>query len=266
MKSFMGLLVMMVIVSGAYGQDEKKATTRAERIRAELTKLRDEITELKNELLTVKELIEKLRAENLDLKQKLLIERVSENKMTTKPPPRTVEASESKVSGVTLIPPKINPLKIIEIRYPLKDKIETYTGPGTEYGLDETGPTYEAETLHVVEEKNGWVRFRVTTADFGWHGWVPKNQTIGQLEKIETEIAQRISKGVIHSVNVDLNEVRIPPEVWAMWSIESKQGLVTYFSNYFDAKGSTGRVTVLSNRNDKKLATYSVWTGVKILE
>ena len=42
--------------------------------------------------------------------------------------------------------------------------------------------------------------------------------------------------------------------------------LVTFFSNYFEAKESTGRVDILSNRNDTKLATYGVWGGLKILK
>jgi len=46
--------------------------------------------------------------------------------------------------------------------------------------------------------------------------------------------------------------------------VGEKQMLVMLLSEYFNAKGSTGRVTIMSNLNDQKLATYSIWTGVKI--
>ena len=82
----------------------------------------------------------------------------------------------------------------------------------------------------------------------------------------ETKIKQLLSEGVIHSVDVDFNTVRIDPLVWDLWDIEAKQGLVSFFSEYFEGKGSTGRVTVLSSRNDTKLGTFSVWTGIKILQ
>lgn len=84
-----------------------------------------------------------------------------------------------------------------------------------------------------------------------------------QLERV---IQEWVKSGAVHSMNVEFNEVRVDPLIWIPLPLENKQNFVTMFSRYFDAKGSTARVDVLSNRNDKKLATYSVWGGIKIIE
>ena len=82
---------------------------------------------------------------------------------------------------------------------------------------------------------------------------------------VEESIQKLLDEGFVHSVNVEFNEVRANTATWDLLALEQKQQFVAVFSNYFDAKGSTGRVTVLSNRNDSKLATYSVWSGIKII-
>lgn len=84
-------------------------------------------------------------------------------------------------------------------------------------------------------------------------------------KSIDESIARLLKEGVVHSVDVEFNEVRMDPLLWAGFTLEAKQGTVMLFSKYFDSKGSTGRVTVLSNRNDTKLATYGSWEGIKIL-
>jgi len=84
--------------------------------------------------------------------------------------------------------------------------------------------------------------------------------------QLEKTIQDLISTGAVHSVNAEYNQVRIDPFVWINLPLETKQKTVTLFSQYFESKGSTGRVEILSNRNDKELATYSVWNGIKIIE
>lgn len=87
-----------------------------------------------------------------------------------------------------------------------------------------------------------------------------------RLATMEDRIDKMLSSGAVHSMNVEFNEVRIDPLLWVRMRLDAKQNFVMFFSEYFDAKGSTARVTVLSNRNDKKLATYGVWGGLDILE
>lgn len=88
-------------------------------------------------------------------------------------------------------------------------------------------------------------------------------RSVADTEKI---IKRMLAEGTIHSVNVEGNEVRIDPLAWSQLSFAQKEDITRFFSGYFSAKGSTARVTILNNRDDTKLATYSVWSGVKILQ
>ena len=51
------------------------------------------------------------------------------------------------------------------------------TGPGMEYQSDDPGAFPEIEPFYVLEEKNGWIRFRVTMGDLGWSAWIQKDLT-----------------------------------------------------------------------------------------
>lgn len=86
------------------------------------------------------------------------------------------------------------------------------------------------------------------------------------VKKMEERVRTMLNEDGIHSINFEFKEVRIDPLVWSMATLEQKQGLVNFFSDYFISKGRTGSLTILSSRNDTKLATLSLWGGVKILQ
>ncbi len=96
----------------------------------------------------------------------------------------------------------------------------------------------------------------------------PKNQPVDSAPRksIDAAIATLLRTGAVHSVNVEFNQARIDPFLWAGLTLEVKQNTVMLLSKYFESKGRTGRVTILSNRNDTKLATYGAWGGIKILQ
>lgn len=85
-----------------------------------------------------------------------------------------------------------------------------------------------------------------------------------ELEKLNQWVQNSLASGAVHSINVEYNEVRMDPIPWSLVPIESKRVIIQCFSRYFDLKGSTGRVTIRSKYSDEKLASYSIWTGVKI--
>ena len=85
-------------------------------------------------------------------------------------------------------------------------------------------------------------------------------------QRLERDVMAMKAIGAIHSVDVGMSEVRIDPSVWMHMDVDEKQLVVMFFSQYFEASGRPGQVTVLSNRNDTKLAKYSVWSGVKIYQ
>jgi len=76
--------------------------------------------------------------------------------------------------------------KVLDIRIPtdnvdIKDN-DIRTGPGMNYANDETGSLMKDEKLYMLDEKNGWIKFRVTSQDEGWSAWVEKSLTISLKE------------------------------------------------------------------------------------
>jgi len=67
-------------------------------------------------------------------------------------------------------------------------------GPGMKYENDDTGALLEDEKLYVLEEKGGWIRFRVTEKDLGWSAWIRKNLTDSFSLSPQKERAKRIAK------------------------------------------------------------------------
>jgi hypothetical protein len=86
------------------------------------------------------------------------------------------------------------------------------------------------------------------------------------LADMDRVVAEMLRTGAIYSIDLENNKVRIPLSVWRMLDVKQKQGLVFYFSYYFEAKYSTRWVTIMNDRNDKKLGSYDRWYGVRIFE
>ena len=83
---------------------------------------------------------------------------------------------------------------------------------------------------------------------------------------LESQIRELRKVGVITWINVELNQVRVDFPTWLAMDVTVRQAFVMALSMYFDVKGSTGRVTVLSSLNDREPATCTVWTEIKIKE
>ena len=64
------------------------------------------------------------------------------------------------------------------------------TGPGMNYDVDPTGTLGETENLYVLEEKDGWIRFRTTKENHGWSAWIKKELTISVEEIRQARIAK----------------------------------------------------------------------------
>lgn len=47
-------------------------------------------------------------------------------------------------------------------------------GPGTYYAIDPIGKLMKGVTVFVVDEKNDWIKFTITSDDESWAGWVNK--------------------------------------------------------------------------------------------
>jgi len=120
---------------------------------------------------------------------------------------------------------------------------------------------------NVRTDRYGWARNTRITDPVQHIAYVlspPKPYVAPPKPDIIELIEDGIKKGVFHSIDIDSGYARIDPAVWLELSIEAKQGIVLGLREYFIRKGKSGRLDILSNRNDQKLASYSVWSGVKI--
>ena len=93
-----------------------------------------------------------------------------------------------------------------------------------------------------------------------------QNQSLPDKLIPDEAIRKMMSMGWLYSVDVENHQARIDPYFWLQCELNTKRNTVIFFSRYFREKGESGWVEILSSRNDKKLATYDSWEGIKILE
>lgn len=80
---------------------------------------------------------------------------------------------EQKKSDILVsLDPRYAPRKILYTVTCPKNKVDIRTGPGVQYKLDPIGKLMKDVELYVVEERNGWLRFRLMKDSFDWSGWV----------------------------------------------------------------------------------------------
>ena len=110
--------------------------------------------------------------------------------------------------------------RVIEVRTPAEGALEPIDpkrrdvlgirasrirkGPGMDYDRDETGALTTDERIYVLEEKDGWLRFRVTEKDQGWSAWIEKSRTISIAE---INAAREAKFGKRPSLGFDLKSV-----------------------------------------------------------
>jgi len=104
----------------------------------------------------------------------------------------TIMSDRDEQNRVTMLK-DITADKIIEVRKLVRNVLEDFsigrvqfkginekyirTGPGMKYKSDDTGWLPETDPLYVLEEKDDWIRFRVTEKDLGWSAWIRKDLT-----------------------------------------------------------------------------------------
>ncbi len=69
----------------------------------------------------------------------------------------------------------------LEIRICIKE-VDIKTGPGEDYEMNEAGQLHVSERIFILTEEQGWLKFRCTPNDVGWHGWVKKAVTVPEAE------------------------------------------------------------------------------------
>lgn len=164
---------------------------------------------------------------------------------------------------------KIESNGILEIRFCPKNNINIRTGPGINFEKDPSGQLIKGEKLYVLEEKNGWVRFRVTSNDVGWSGWVKKDLTISKNQwdsnKDTNELIKLRESGLLIKINPQLNVVYVNSSIWQNLDYQTKENIGRVLAFYCGRKKGTNLnwVDIKDSYSGKKLAKYSENWGFK---
>ncbi|MDH4201533.1 MAG: hypothetical protein OEV87_01395 [Phycisphaerae bacterium] len=122
---------------------------------------------------------------------------------------------------------------------------------------DNTGDISPTEKIYVLDERDEWIRFRVTPQDQGWSAWMPKKFTISQKQinaQIEAKFGKRpeqsswdgsvrIVKDYIRSVAKDPDSLQF--DKWSDVYYNENDGYIVYC--VYRGKNSFGGYTVSAN-------------------
>lgn len=157
-----------------------------------------------------------------------------------------------------------------------QDGINIRTGPGTNYSKDPSGQLFKGESIYILDEKDGWLKFRVTLANLGWSGWVLKRLVIHSKEPTKIYRSRKKvspnsgvirdlkTSGFLVTLKIDLNEAWVDPYMWHSMTYDTKKGACIIFAKECDFAGSTDRIVVKDSYTGKKLAKYSSVFGMKV--
>jgi hypothetical protein len=82
-------------------------------------------------------------------------------------------------------------------------------------------------------------------------------------EKVKTEINEALQKRILIKMNVQRNEAWVDAYLWKDMKIEKKQKLLITLVKHFDYEGSLARVNLYDYQSDKKVGSYTLWSGLK---
>ena len=72
-----------------------------------------------------------------------------------------------------------------------------------------------------------------------------------------------MKKRILIKMNVQRNEAWVDAYLWKDMKIEKKQKLLITLAKHFDYEGSLARVNLYDYQSDKKVGTYTLWSGLK---
>lgn len=155
----------------------------------------------------------------------------------------------------------------MEVRVCIESAVEIRTGPGTSYGRDASSPLIEGERVYVVEERQGWIRFRVTPRDEGWSGWVRRGVTIlegeYELAALRSKLERLQEVGFIKEVDLSGRDFYVDRPLWESAEDRVREKILTTLSEYSRLSGNTPLVEIKDACTGDTLAKYGL-LGIRI--
>jgi hypothetical protein len=161
-------------------------------------------------------------------------------------------------------------LKVKEVRRFSTDKMAARYGPGRHFAEIVGTELYRGQSVHVVDEKNGWIKIKSNAEAPVSLGWIPRFSTFvpnpENKEAIEREVKSLLESGFIIDVNPKKNEVWVDMYEWKISdkaTIEGKSRVIAYYCGQ-QKKSRLYWVSIKDALNGRKLAEYSESKGFTV--
>ena len=92
---------------------------------------------------------------------------------------------------------------------------------------------------------------------------IEQQDLIEDREKVKAAIKEALHTRILTKINVQRNEAWVDTYLWKDMKIEKKQKLLITLAKHFDYEGSLARVNLSDYQSDKKVGTYTLWSGLK---
>ena len=160
--------------------------------------------------------------------------------------------------------------KVKEVRVCTQNWTKVRNGPGLHYPKEASEQLSKGDEIFILDEINGWLKFRRTAKDVGWFGWVNKDRTIPKkqwnLSKYDVQVKKWMKSGVIVKVNPETNEAFVNSSLWDALDHETKGNIGSVLAKYCAFENGSGaiRCDIKDVYSGKKLATYCKNRGFRV--
>ncbi len=95
---------------------------------------------------------------------------------TKKTTPDILDTPKKSDTLVTSLNPRYAPRQVLYTLTCPNNNVDIRIGPGTYYDRDNIGKLMKGVKIYVVEERKGWLRFRLKKDEYNWAGWVREGE------------------------------------------------------------------------------------------
>jgi hypothetical protein len=155
-----------------------------------------------------------------------------------------------------------NDVEILDERYSLDDAIDIRYGPSTNYPAVPDAQALKGSKVYVLEQTNGWLRFR-TSPDVGPSvGWINRFASFPVTESDsvrEDDVRLLTDIGLIVHLDAQQNDAVVRTNVWGQFDHHVQKGIGRTLAFYCaQRKGSSSRyVDIRDAEGGRKVARYS---------
>lgn len=155
----------------------------------------------------------------------------------------------------------------IEERFSLADELTIRYGPDATYPIVDGAQALKGSRIFVLEEKDGWIRFRATKEAGTSVGWINKFASVPAAEQPDTALTSDVNLlvglGLLTKIDAMANDATVDTNLWNQEDLPIQNGIGRALAFYCSAqkKSSTRWVEIRDSNTGKKIAKYSETMG-----